>query len=201
MAAVCPQMTSGPKTAHTVLHGGLLQCDSPAQSARPACRDEQAGPKSASYCLVFSHKCPVSGWPPPHAPLSLLCSPVPRRKSLLMPPHHNPPSEFLSPPLYLFPHSLTFLPGGLPCRQGVWAAKPVLPHSMSKQVRGRPCGSCSRREQRSCPLHQRLAPKALPMFALDLREGPLGHTGMELDSSRAIRVCSESVGLKGLGKF
>ena len=97
---VCPQMTSGPETAHTVLHGELLQCDSSAQSACPALQGcagwavralRLAGPKSASYCLVFSHKCPVSIW--------TASTPCPTFSALL----HSNPQEVPADALHIPP--------------------------------------------------------------------------------------------------
>lgn len=103
-----------------------------------------AKPESAS-CLVFTHRRPVSGGLQPPAPFSLhLCifsfpRPSPHRKSLLMPCPHRHPHQSATLLLSLFPHILTFLPGGrLPYKQGIWTAKPRIPHSTSEQVHTEP---------------------------------------------------------------
>lgn len=86
-ATVCPQMTPGPETAQPSSTAGVCKCD-----LLPACPPalqgvlrKLAGPKAASYCLVFTHKCPVFGCPPPLCHLSLLCSEVPHREPLPTP--------------------------------------------------------------------------------------------------------------------
>lgn len=161
------------------------------------------GPKSASHCLVFTHKCPVFGWPPPHVPLSLLCSKVPHRKALLMPcPHPTPtptPTPIrapLSPTVSVHPHP------NLPPRRSSLRAGPLdsKANPPSLHVRAGPQEITLNLQPRpELQLVTQQEPKALHSFSRTRCSPWSNKDGMcFLPGHRGL---SEFVDLKELGKF